>query len=71
MPRIAFTAEESTKMATIMTELDVYADEMLIKGIMGQVGLDQWDSYLAQLKKLRVDEALAVYKAALERYNKR
>jgi hypothetical protein len=38
---------------------------------MGQVGLDQWDAYLAQLKKLKVDEALAIHRAALERYNKR
>jgi putative aldouronate transport system substrate-binding protein len=71
MPRIAFTAEESTKMATIMNDLNIYTDEMLVKFVMGQASLDQWDAYIAQIKKLRVDEALAVYKAALERYNKR
>lgn len=71
MPRVAFTAEESTKMATIMNDLNIYTDEMLVKFVMGQASLDQWDSYIAQIKKLRIDEALAVYKAALERYNKR
>jgi hypothetical protein len=38
---------------------------------MGQVGLDQWDAYVAQIKKLKIDDALAVQKAALARYNKR
>ena len=71
LPQIAPTAEESSKIAAIMTELNTYTDEMLLKFVMGQAGLDQWDSYVAQIKKMRVDEALAVQKAALDRYYKR
>jgi putative aldouronate transport system substrate-binding protein len=71
MPRIAPTAEESTRLAGIMNEINVYTDEMLVKFVMGQVGLDQWDAYLAQVKRLRIDEALAIQRAALERYNRR
>jgi len=71
MPRIAATAEESTKLASIMNEVNVYTDEMFVKFIMGQASLDQWDAYVAQVKKLKIDEATALRRAALERYNKR
>ncbi len=71
MPRIAPTAEEATRFAAIMNEVNVYTDEMLVKFVMGQAGLDQWDSYIAQVKKLGIDEALGLQRAALARYNKR
>jgi putative aldouronate transport system substrate-binding protein len=71
MPRIASTAEEATRLAAIMNDVNVYTDEMLVKFVMGQVGLDQWDSYIAQVKKLGIDEALSLQRAALARYNKR
>jgi putative aldouronate transport system substrate-binding protein len=70
-PQIAPTAEESSKMATIMTDLNTYTDEMFLKFVMGQAGLDQWDAYVAQIRKLKVDEAIAIQKASLERYDKR
>jgi putative aldouronate transport system substrate-binding protein len=71
MPPVTTTAEESSKVAAIMNEVNVYTDEMFLKFFMGQVGFDQWDAYVAQVKKLRIDEALAIQKAALERFNKR
>lgn len=71
MPRTAPTVEESTKMASIMNEVNIYTDEMFVKFVMGQASLDQWDAYVAQIRKLRIDEAIAIQKAALERYNKR
>jgi putative aldouronate transport system substrate-binding protein len=71
MPPVTATAEESSKIAAIMNEVNVYTDEMFVKFFMGQAGFDQWDAYVAQVKKLRIDEALAIQKAALERFNKR
>jgi putative aldouronate transport system substrate-binding protein len=71
LPPISTTAEESSRLAAIMTELNVYTDEVFVKAVFGQFSLDQWDAYVAQVKKLRVDEALAIEKAAVERYAKR
>ena len=71
IPPVSATAEESSKMAAIMNELNVYSDEMLVKFFMGQAGFDQWDAYVAQIKKMKVDEAIAIQEAAVARYNKR
>jgi putative aldouronate transport system substrate-binding protein len=71
LPRISFGAEESTRLAAIMNEVNVYTDEMFVKFVMGQMGMDQWDAYVAQVRKLKIDEALAMNQAALLRYNKR
>lgn len=71
VPPTTPSTEESAKLAAIMNEVNVYVDEMLVKFIMGQASLDQWDAYIAQVKKLKIDEAIAIQMAALDRFNKR
>jgi putative aldouronate transport system substrate-binding protein len=71
LPTTTPSPEESSKLATIMNEINVYTDEMLMKWLMGQASMDQWDSYVAQVKKMGIDQALDIQRAALARFNKR
>ena len=71
LPPITPSPEESKEMATIMTEVKTYHDEMIIKFIMGTQPLSNFDKYLEQMDKLGLKRALAIQQAALERYQKR
>jgi putative aldouronate transport system substrate-binding protein len=71
MPRITLTPEESAEAATINNEVSTYANEMLLKFVMGSESLDNYDKYVEQLKKLKLDRWIELNQKALDRYNKR
>jgi putative aldouronate transport system substrate-binding protein len=68
---MTFTEEESTKIASIQTDIDTYVKEMAIKYIMGLEPLSNFDSYVKQVKSMRIDEIINVNQNSLNRYNKR
>ena len=63
--------EESTELFSIMNQIDTYREEMVIKFILGLESLDNFDKYLAQMKKLGIDRACAIQQGALRRYQQR
>lgn len=71
LPRISTTTAESQEMSAINAELNTYRQEMFQKFVLGAESLDKFDAYVKQLKNLKVDRALEIRQAALERYNKR
>ncbi len=71
MPYITPTSEESSQLASMMSEINTYTDEMLLKFIMGNESLDKFDDYVQRLKQMKIDDAIAIQQAALERYNQR
>lgn len=71
MPPITPTSEESQKLATIMNEVNTYVDEMLVRYIMGQDDVDNFEEFRANLKEMNIDEAIGIAQAALDRYNAR
>jgi putative aldouronate transport system substrate-binding protein len=67
-PGIMFTAEENKVISSRQTDINNYilqtSSNWLIKG-----GIDaEWDSYLAELKKMKLDELIEVYQKAYNRY---
>ena len=65
------TTEESEKFATVSTELNTYADEMVVKFVIGTEDIDtKWDEYVANCKKFKMDEAIAIQQAAYDRLYK-
>lgn len=54
-----------------MSAIDVYRNEMTLKFIMGIEPLENFDSYLEQLDKMGINDALAIQQAALDRFNAR
>ncbi|MNO06956.1 hypothetical protein D3C81_2289570 [compost metagenome] len=54
-----------------MTDVDTLVDEMTLKIILGAEPLDSFEKYVDKLKSVKLDRAIEIKKAALERYNKR
>ncbi|WP_052421546.1 extracellular solute-binding protein [Paenibacillus sp. FSL R7-0273] len=71
MPPSTIAVEDSSRFASIMTDVNTYKDEMMLKFIMGAESLDQFGKYVETLKGLGIEEAIGIQQAALERYNNR
>ncbi len=71
VPRIYPTAEETSRVAALLNQITTYQQEMFLKFVMGQEDLGKFDAYVAQMKKMGIDELLRIYNEALKRYNNR
>lgn len=71
LPPITPTPEESSEFAKIMTDVNTLVDEMTLKIILGTEPLDSFEKYQEKMKSLKLDRAIEIQKAALDRYNKR
>ena len=54
-----------------MSDITTYNDEMFMKFILGAEPIENFDKYVAQVKKLGIDKVVAIYQAAYDRYRKR
>lgn len=68
VPALTPTAEEYEEYANIMTSVNKYSQEMLIKFITGVESLDNFDAYIERLKDLKVERAMEIQQAAYNRY---
>jgi len=71
IPPITPNPDESQRLASIMAEVNTYVNENMLKFIMGQQSLDNFDEYVKQIKRMNIDEAIKIQQAALDRYNSR
>lgn len=65
------TLEEGEKTANVMSEVDTYVEEMVTKFIMGIEPMENYDKFIANIKKLGIVEVIGYQQSALDRYNKR
>ena len=68
LPPVYLTAEESTEVAAIKTDLESYVDTMTLKFITGIEPMSNYDTFLAEVKKLKADRYAEIYNQAYERY---
>jgi putative aldouronate transport system substrate-binding protein len=68
-PPLSFTDDERDILNEKYTEIQTYKDEMVDKFIMGVEPLEKFDEFAARIKKMGIDEVLAVQQAAFDRYN--
>lgn len=68
---MTLTIEESREHASIMTSVETYTDEMFYKYVTGLESLDTFDKYLAEIRSMDIDVAVALQQAAYSRYLKR
>lgn len=71
MPPVTLTADESSKVASIMNDVKTYRDEMINQFIMGEEPIENFDKFVETIKNMKIDEVIAAQQAALERYNGR
>ncbi|UKS28395.1 ABC transporter substrate-binding protein [Paenibacillus sp. HWE-109] len=71
IPLVSPTQDESSKFASIVTDIQTYQDEMLLKFIMGVEPISNFDQYVKKIQGMGIDEAIKIQQGALERFNKR
>ena len=64
---LEFSADESETLADYNTSIKTFVEENLVKFIIGQRPLTEWDKFQKELSELPVDELLSIYENA---YNK-
>lgn len=69
---LSLTAEESNTYTNIMADVQTYVQEYTLNVMLGNVKLDAtYDDFVATLKGMNIDAAVASQQAALTRYNER
>lgn len=71
LPPLIPNQEEGTKLAAIMGDVNTYFAEMFVKFIMGVEPMDNFDKFVETLRKLGIEEAIAIQQAILDRFNQR
>jgi putative aldouronate transport system substrate-binding protein len=73
LPPITPTLEESRELASIMNDINSYADEMMTKFILGTETLNDtsWNNFVSTIRRMGIDRALVIQNTALDRYKKR
>lgn len=67
-PGFTFTDEENKVLDSTGHDVSKYVEEARDNFISGNMSLDDWDDYLAELDKMGVDDVIEVYQDAYERY---
>lgn len=62
------TTDELDKKAEIQNDLLTYSKELATQLILGHKSLDDWDTYMAELKELGLDDMIAIDQARSDRY---
>ncbi|MEN6316114.1 MAG: extracellular solute-binding protein [Clostridiaceae bacterium] len=63
------TGSEASDYATIITNVETFRNESMVKFIMGADSLDNFDKYADQIKKMGIEKALQIKQNALDKYN--
>lgn len=72
LPAALSLTNEDTKMINAkMTEIKTYVDESILKFVVGQEPLSNWDAYVEQVNKMGVQEVIGVYQKALDAWNEK
>ncbi len=68
IPRTAFNAEENEIYLRYQPDIVAYFKEMEARFVSGEESLDNWDAYVENMKKLHIDDLLAIYQSRYDRY---
>ncbi len=71
LPPITATPDESEELAEIMSEVQTYREEMVVKFITGQEPLSNFDQFQSRLKQMGIERAIEIKQAGLARFNAR
>ena len=68
-PNVYLTNDEQNEVTSLLSDLNTYVQQMEAKFVTGDEPLANWDSYVAQIKKLGGDRVAEIYQAAYDRWN--
>lgn len=61
------TPEETEEIAEISTDLTTYSEELLTQLVLGTQSMEDWDTYMADLERLGLNEYVAIHQARYDR----
>jgi len=70
LPRagISMNVQESQQYYGLYSDIETYEDENIVKFIVGDKSLDEFDDFVATLKQMGVDQCVELEQAAYDRY---
>ncbi|MCI8623705.1 MAG: extracellular solute-binding protein [Provencibacterium sp.] len=68
LPPIQLTQEQNAERAKIMSEINTYADEMVLKFITGSAPMSDWDAFKEQIQSMNIDRAREITQQAYDSY---
>ena len=71
LPNLYILDEDKEEYATITNSINTYVNEMYVKFISGVEPIDNFDKYIANLKKMGIDKVIAMKERAYQNYLKR
>lgn len=67
-PSFTYTPEENEQIIILQTDLSKYVAEMQAAFITGEKDFSEWDSYVEQIEKMKLDDYMEIQKKAYDRY---
>ena len=68
LPAFAMSLKDNQSRNEIMRDINTYVNEMTLKFITGVTPLSDFDSYIAQIKKMNLDEAIRLTQAGYTQF---
>ena len=68
MPPVSLTVDESAEYSKIMSEITTYVSESIVKFIMGQTPIDEFEGFVQNLEKMNLGRAIEIEQAAYDRF---
>lgn len=68
-PYLVFSQEESTKIAEINADMGTYITDTVNKFIEGSEPLSNFDTFVENVNKFKIDEIIKIYQANLDAFN--
>lgn len=65
---VNMTTKEQEKYNSIYSDIDTYMDETISKFVVGDLSLDQFDSFVQKLKDMGIEDCIAIEQTAYNRY---
>ena len=65
---MTLSADQSTEAANIYSDIQTTIEENLTKFAVGERSMDEWDSFVEEIKSMGIDDCIAIKQAAVERY---
>ncbi len=65
---ISLTADETTEYQSIYSDIQTTIEENLSRFATGERSMDEWDSFVEEIKSMGIDDCIAIKQAAVERY---
>ncbi len=69
--RITQTTAEESELAGLFTDIETYVQECNVKFLLGQMSLNDYDSFRQTLRDMGIERCIELKQAALDRYNNR